>query len=198
MKYLKPLKLYHEQLKSNELRRSRLLGLDVGFKYVGLSLSDADNKIASPLSVLVRKKTNIDLIAADFQNLVSTCSFFHLVMQYSFSLCVFAALLEFDGKIWVDVLNIFISGLSVSGLVVGYPFNRQKNSPDAVQVKIFIDDLTKTGKFEDLKYTFWDECFTSKNVEFLLKPLTLHPIDFKTIMDKFAAVGILQVSMQSS
>ncbi|KAK6137454.1 hypothetical protein DH2020_028811 [Rehmannia glutinosa] len=154
MKYLKPLKLYHELLKSNELRRSRLLGLDVGFKYVGLSLSDADNKIASPLSVLVRKKTNIDLIAADFQNL--------------------------------------ISGLSVSGLVVGYPFNRQKNSPDAVQVKIFIDDLTKTGKFEDLKYTFWDECFTSKNVEFLLKPLTLHPIDFKTIMDKFAAVGILQ------
>ncbi|KAK6137608.1 hypothetical protein DH2020_028634 [Rehmannia glutinosa] len=154
MKYLKPLKLYHEVLKSNELRRSRLLGLDVGFKYVGLSLSDADNKIASPLSVLVRKKTNIDLIAADFQNL--------------------------------------ISGLSVSGLVVGYPFNRQKNSPDAVQVKIFIDDLTKTGKFEDLKYTFWDECFTSKNVEFLLKPLTLHPIDFKTIMDKFAAVGILQ------
>lgn len=32
----------------------------------------------------------------------------------------------------------------------------------AMQVKLFIDDLNKTGKFEDLKYTFWDECFTSR------------------------------------
>ncbi|KAI3468743.1 hypothetical protein Pfo_025406 [Paulownia fortunei] len=154
MKYLKPMKLYHELLKSNELKRCRLLGLDVGDKYVGLSVSDANNTIASPLSVLVRKKTNIDLIATDFQSLISE--------------------------------------LSLSGLVIGYPFDRQKSSPNAVQVKLFIDDLTKTGKFEDLKYTFWDECFTSKNVEFLLKPLTLHPVQFKTIMDKFAAVGILQ------
>lgn len=29
-------------------------------------------------------------------------------------------------------------------------------------MKLFIDDLNKTGKFDDLKYTFWDECFTSK------------------------------------
>ncbi|KAL6549992.1 hypothetical protein OROMI_020480 [Orobanche minor] len=169
MKYLKPMKLYHELLKSNELKRSRLLGLDVGDKYVGLSVSDANNKIASPLnlriknytmwfpitcSVLVRTKTNMDLIADDFQSLISK--------------------------------------LSLSGLVIGYPFNRSRSSPDAVQVKFFIDDLAKTGKFHDLKYTFWDECFTSKNVEFLLKPLALHPVQFKTIMDKFAAVGILQ------
>ncbi|KAH6799556.1 hypothetical protein C2S51_036040 [Perilla frutescens var. frutescens] len=154
MKYLKPLKLYREVLKSNEVKRGRLLGLDVGDKYVGLSVSDANNKIASPLSVLVRKKTNIDLISTDFETL--------------------------------------ISGLSLEGLVIGYPFDRQKSSPNAVQVKLFIDDLNETGKFEDLKYTFWDECFTSKNVEFLLKPLALHPVQLKTIMDKFAAVGILQ------
>ncbi|EYU23483.1 hypothetical protein MIMGU_mgv1a0195702mg, partial [Erythranthe guttata] len=30
MNYLKPMKLYQELLKSNELKRSRLLGLDVG------------------------------------------------------------------------------------------------------------------------------------------------------------------------
>ncbi|KAL0331240.1 UNVERIFIED_CONTAM: putative pre-16S rRNA nuclease [Sesamum angustifolium] len=131
MKYVKPMKLYHELLKLNKLKGSRLLGLDVGDKYVGLAFSDVNNKIASPLSVLVRKKTNIDLMATDFQSL-------------------------------------------------------------AVQVKLFVDELSKTGKLEDLKYTFWDECFTSKNVEFLLKPLTLHPVQVKTIMDKFAAVGILQ------
>ncbi|KAL8064188.1 hypothetical protein ABFS82_01G073800 [Erythranthe guttata] len=154
MKYLKPMKLYQELLKSNELKRSRLLGLDVGDKYVGLSVSDVHKKIASPLSVLVRKKTNIGLIATDFQCLISE--------------------------------------LSLSGLVIGYPFDRQKSSPTAVQVKLFVDELTKTGKFEDLKYTFWDECFTSKSVEFLLKPLSLHPVQHKTISDKFAAVGILQ------
>lgn len=59
-------------------------------------------------------------------------------------------------------------------------------------MKLFIDDLCKTGKLKDVKYTYWDECFTSKNVELLLKPLNLHPVQAKTIMDKFAAVGILQ------
>lgn len=154
MKYLKPMKLFQGLSKSNGLKKRRLLGLDVGDKYVGLALSDANNKIAAPLSVLVRKKTNIDLMATDFQSLIS----------------------EF----------------SLSGFVFGYPFERQKNSRDAVQVKLFVDDLTKTGRFEDLNYTFWDECFTSKSVDFLLKPLNLHPVQSKTIVDKFAAVGILQ------
>ncbi|CAA2975236.1 pre-16S rRNA nuclease isoform X2 [Olea europaea subsp. europaea] len=154
MKYLKPLNLFRELLKSNEIKKSRLLGLDVGDKYVGLAVSDVKNKIASPLSVLPRKKTNIHLMAGDFESLISE--------------------------------------LNLTGFVVGYPFDRQKSSPGAVQVKLFIDDLCKTGKFEELKYTFWDECFTSKNVDFLLKPLNLHPVLSKTIIDKFAAVGILQ------
>ncbi|KAL8543672.1 hypothetical protein ACS0TY_004297 [Phlomoides rotata] len=154
MRYLKPLKLYRELLKSNEMKGGRLLGLDVGDKYVGLSVSDPYNKIASPLSVLVRSKTNIDLISSDFQKL--------------------------------------IYGLSLSGLVVGYPFDRHQSSPNAMHVKLFIDDLNKTGKFDDLMYTFWDECFTSKSVEFLLKPLAMHPVQQKTVSDKFAAVGILQ------
>lgn len=32
----------------------------------------------------------------------------------------------------------------------------------AVNVKVFIDDLCKTGKLEGVRYTYWDECFTSK------------------------------------
>ncbi|KAH7839189.1 hypothetical protein Vadar_000898 [Vaccinium darrowii] len=136
------------------LERGRLLGLDVGDKYVGLAISDTNNKVASPLSVLLRKKTNIDLMASDFQNLVSK--------------------------------------FSLTGFVVGYPFDRWRSSPNAVQVKLLIDDLCETGKLEGLRYTFWDECFTSKNVELLLKPLDLHPVLSKTMMDKFAAVGILQ------
>ncbi|KAI8569522.1 hypothetical protein RHMOL_Rhmol02G0285100 [Rhododendron molle] len=131
MKYVKPFNLFQDLMKTKPLERGRLLGLDVGDKYVGLAVSDANNKIASPLSVLLRKKTNIALMAGDFQNL-------------------------------------------------------------AVQVKLFIDDLCKTGRLEGVRYTFWDECFTSKNVELLLKPLNLHPVLAKTMIDKFAAVGILQ------
>nr|KJB25832.1 hypothetical protein B456_004G211600 [Gossypium raimondii] len=154
MQYVKPLHLFQNLVKSNASQGGRLLGLDVGDKYVGLAVSDLDNKIASPLSVLVRKKTNIDLVAHDFQSLISE--------------------------------------LSLVGFVVGYPFDRQRLAPDATQVKLFIDDLSETGKLDGLKFTFWDERFTSKNVELLIKPLSLHPVLAKTVVDKFAAVQILQ------
>ncbi|XP_038875331.1 putative pre-16S rRNA nuclease isoform X1 [Benincasa hispida] len=154
MKYVKPLNLFRDLLKRNGLEHGRLLGLDVGDKYVGLAVSDPDNKIASPLSVLIRKKTKMHLMAEDFERLISK--------------------------------------FSLAGFIVGYPSLRLRRNPDAVQVKIFIDELCKTGKLEDVKYTFWDECFTSKNVELLIKPLKLPPILSKTVMDKFAAVGILQ------
>ncbi|KAJ0048147.1 hypothetical protein Pint_15198 [Pistacia integerrima] len=156
MKYMKPLNMFHDILKSKVLERGRLLGLDVGDRYVGLAVSDSKNKIASPLCVLVRKKGNIDLVAGDLQSLVS----------------------EFNLK----------------GFIVGYPSNRQQNTPDAMQVKLFIEELSKTGKLEGVEYTYWEECFTSKNVELFLKPLkkTLTQYEAKTFLDKFAAVGILQ------
>lgn len=155
MKLLKPLDLFQSCVKSNALEGGRLLGLDVGIKYVGLAISDPHNIIAAPLSVLVRKKTNIDLMAKDFQTLVSE--------------------------------------LSLVGFVVGFPFQLQgSNSVEAVQIKLFMEDLRKTGKLEGLNYTYWDERFTSKSVEALLRPLNLHPVQHKTMVDKFAAVGILQ------
>lgn len=46
---MKPVSLFQELIKTNSRNRSRLLGLDVGDKYVGLAVSDVDNKIASPL-----------------------------------------------------------------------------------------------------------------------------------------------------
>lgn len=154
MKYVKPLRLFEQMLRRKVSKRGRFLGLDVGDKYVGLSISDPNNKIASPLSVLLRKKNTIDLMAEDFRSLIS----------------------EFN----------------LEGFIVGYPFNRQQNAVDAVQVKLFIDDLSATKKLEDMKYAYWNEGFTSKGVELLLNPLDLHPVEYKTILDKFAAVGILQ------
>ncbi|KAH7513939.1 uncharacterized protein LOC107429885 [Ziziphus jujuba] len=154
MRYLKPLSLFQDLLESNAKKRGRLLGLDVGERYVGLAVSDRQNRIASPLSVILRKKTNIPIIADDFQTLISE--------------------------------------QSLAGFVFGCPFDRQWSASSALQIKIFIDELCKTNKLEGLKYTFWDERFTSKNVELLLKPITLHPIETKAVIDKLSAVSILQ------
>ncbi|KAK4345507.1 hypothetical protein RND71_035683 [Anisodus tanguticus] len=160
MRYMKPSNLFHELLKSNTLGSSRLLGLDVGNKYIGLAVSDTTNKVASPLAVLVRKKTNIDLMAKDLQSLVSD--------------------------------------LSLGGFVFGYPFDRQKISRDAVQVKLFIDDLCRMGNLKVLRLVYFNMLTYSflilnlSNVEMLLQTLKFHPTQSKTMLDKFAAVGILQ------
>ncbi|XP_051225847.1 uncharacterized protein [Lolium perenne] len=156
MRLLKAEELFRKVLEGGSKKQGRLLGLDVGSKYVGLAVSDPQNKIALPLSVLGRTKTNINLMAADFKTLVK---------KYS-----------------------------LQGLIVGYPFNLQgQSSPDAIQVSLLVGELSKTGKLDDLSYTYWDENFTSKCVEALLNPLKLNaPVETKTMTDKFAAVCILQ------
>lgn len=132
MRLLKAEELFRNVLKGGSKKQARLLGLDVGSKYVGLAVSDDQNRIAMPLSVLGRTKTNINLMADDFKTL-------------------------------------------------------------AVQVRLLVGELCKTGKLDDLSYTYWDENFTSKCVEALLDPLKLHdPVETKTMTDKFAAVCILQ------
>ncbi|KAK3198624.1 hypothetical protein Dsin_022039 [Dipteronia sinensis] len=155
MKYVKPLNLFEELLKRKVTERGRLLGLDVGDKYIGLAISDPKNEKASPLSVLLRKKHNIGKMADRFQTL--------------------------------------ISDHNLEGFIVGYPFNKNRTTTDGAQVKLFIDELCNTGKLKGLKYTYWDEGFTSKIVELLLKNLNLPQVMSKTINDKFAAAGILQV-----
>jgi putative Holliday junction resolvase len=71
-----------------------------------------------------------------------------------------------------------------------FPFSIKQ----ALQVRLLVGELCKTGKLDDMSYTYWDENFTSKCVEALLHPLKLHdPVETKTMTDKFAAVCILQV-----
>ncbi|KAF3789632.1 putative pre-16S rRNA nuclease [Nymphaea thermarum] len=155
MKLVKPNDLFHYLLKNNKLNRGQLLGLDVGSRYVGLAISDRNNVLASPLSVLVRKKSNVQLMASDFETLVK---------EYS-----------------------------LAGLVIGCPYNFMGSENSQVaQVKLFVDSLRRTGQLEGLSYTYWDERFTSKCVEALVRPLNLHPVQYKTVIDKFAAVAILQ------
>ncbi|KAJ6804920.1 zinc finger SWIM domain-containing protein 7-like isoform X4 [Iris pallida] len=151
MKLVKPIELF-QRLKASP---GLLLGLDVGTKYVGFAVSDADNKVALPKSVLVRTKSNINFMAEDFQLLVS---------KYS-----------------------------LVGFVVGFPFSvLGQSSVEAMQVRLFIEDLRRTGKLEGISYTYWSESYSSLCVEAFLQSIKLPPPTYKTIVDKFAAVGILQ------
>ncbi|KAK1322717.1 hypothetical protein QJS10_CPA02g00358 [Acorus calamus] len=155
MKFLKPIELFQQILKANAVENKRLLGLDIGSKYVGLAISDSRIKVANPLSVLVRRKTNTELMARDLQTLVSE--------------------------------------LSLGGIIIGYPLDSiNSSSPGAERIKLFVEDLNQTGKLDDLSYTYWDERYTSKSCETLLRHLNIHPVEQKTILDKFAAVEILQ------
>lgn len=161
---MKPVTLFQELLKPQAQSGCRLLGLDVGDKYVGLAVSDVTNRIASPLrwcnlscclqknfkkimslvinmgvmimiyysifcfilsdctimgflewsgfllicSVLVRKKTNIDLMATDFQHLVSHASFpCHCFQFFPQPLC-------YQGNWWWVLWSITINGNKVA------------------------------------------------------------------------------------
>ncbi|CAM8881011.1 unnamed protein product [Rhodiola kirilowii] len=162
MKYVKPVALFHELLSSKAGKKGRLIGLDVGNKYVGLAVSEPCRKIASPFSVLLRKKSNIGDMAEDFQ-----------------TMCSNSALMNADTE-------IFSCG-TCRRLPAGYAADQSR-----LQVKIFIDDLSKTEQLEGVKYTYWDESFTSKGVEMLINSVEMRPLEHKTAIDKFAAVKILQ------
>lgn len=171
MKYLSPVHLFRTVMKANEVKPGRLLGLDVGHKYVGLAISDRENREALPLSVLVRKQTNIDLMAKDFRTLISE--------------------------------------LSLGGLVIGCCYTRNVSQVESFQVKDLVQDLRRREELQDVKFTYWEEHFTSKIVLNTINPLKyLHNnnkivdykaeainrrrFDEKTAVDKLAAVAILQ------
>lgn len=77
-----PVSLFQELVKSKALQKGRFLGLDVGDKYIGVSVSDEHNKVALPGWVLVRKKSMIDLMATDFQSLISKFSIVGVIVGY--------------------------------------------------------------------------------------------------------------------
>ncbi|CAO2182799.1 unnamed protein product [Urochloa humidicola] len=87
MRLLQAEELFRKVLEGgSKTKGARLLGLDVGSKYVGLAVSDEKNRIALPLSVLSRTKTNINLMADDFKTLASKYSLAGFVVGYPFNL----------------------------------------------------------------------------------------------------------------
>ncbi|KAK2657927.1 hypothetical protein Ddye_010979 [Dipteronia dyeriana] len=97
------------------------------------------------------------------------------------------------------------------GLVFGYSFMRNRKAND-VQTKILIDELHKSGKFEGLRYTFWDKGISSKRTEMSLEKVVLkiledacHPYPQplvqeleRRLIDDVMAANTLQITVWSS
>ncbi|KAG8078055.1 hypothetical protein GUJ93_ZPchr0007g5830 [Zizania palustris] len=154
MRLLKAEQLFRKVIEDRSKRKGRLLGLDVGSKYVGLAVSDEENKIALPLSVVGRTKTNISLMADDFKTLVSKYSLVGFVVGYPFNL---------RGQACPDVK---CSCVGIAHHIFSLMIHNFFSMKQALQVKLLVGEFCKTGKLDDLSYTYWDENFTSKVIVF--------------------------------
>ncbi|KAL6845202.1 hypothetical protein ACP4OV_024697 [Aristida adscensionis] len=194
MRFLQAEELFRKILESgSKNKRPRLLGLDVGSKYVGLAVSDEQNRIALPLRCWAKQ------IKLDYDGLPRPRSVFPGWAggtEFA-SVCAYLGVLsrtKTNINLMADDFKTLVSKYSLAGFVVGCPFNlRGQPSPVTVQVGLLVGELCETRKLDDMCYTYWDESFTSKCVEALLHPLNLKNWEeAKTMTDKFAAVCILQ------
>ncbi|KAL5757458.1 hypothetical protein ACOSP7_020069 [Xanthoceras sorbifolium] len=64
-----------------------------------------------------------------------------------------------------DKLQELIKEHRPMGLVVTIPDIKLMDIHNGVDPKVFIDDMCKTGKFEGVKYTYWNMAFMSKDAE---------------------------------
>ncbi|KAL3683957.1 hypothetical protein R1sor_001979 [Riccia sorocarpa] len=93
----------------------------------------------------------------------------------------------------IDKLSDLIQRHSVNGLVVGCPLELAGHrSSQEHMVKGFISELQNSGKFQELCYLYWDERLTTAGVSRTLQGLPLEGLQRKLILDKMAAVSILQ------
>ncbi|KAK3200784.1 hypothetical protein Dsin_024199 [Dipteronia sinensis] len=63
--------------------------------------------------------------------------------------------LEKNVYILAPLIKNVIGNKLTEGLIVAYPSIRIKERPESEEIKIFIDQLNKMGKFKGLKYTYW-------------------------------------------
>ncbi|KAK2647623.1 hypothetical protein Ddye_015112 [Dipteronia dyeriana] len=177
MKYLKPLALYQQLMKTNANNQChRLFGLEMRDKYLNLAVSNPVNTIAAPLW----QENDTGLMVDKLRTLL----FYFKVLINLWSMSFFN----------------FISEHNAVGFVVCYPYHLFYSKAKGKEVKNFVDDLCKTKKMEGLMYTYWDNLITLKdmdfaldhNVGFICQQLNLPEDVSKKIMDRFYAAQVLQ------
>ncbi|PWA99287.1 hypothetical protein CTI12_AA010110 [Artemisia annua] len=178
MKYFKPLTLYQYLLKLHPSKRGRLLGLSVGndavfSKCVGVAVSDSNNEVASPVSVMERKKDNIYQMASALEDLVKDLS-------------VSAVIVGYRKDPW-DLKKISKKA------IIGLP----KDPWDNTELFKFLEDLYKAGKFQQVPYTYWEEeDLFYQRVSCMVNPFVFDRRLAKMLRDKkYCASEMLQVAL---
>lgn len=142
----------------------RLMGLDVGTTFVGLAVSDAACRLASPLSVVGRSAPFLTPLkgsspASSFAN-----------------------------------LGGLVASTQPLALVVGLPLEIHGSPAKmTVRTREFVrTELSGSPALQKLPYVLWDERYSSIAAAGLLSGLDLPKIEAKRISDKASAVYILQ------
>ncbi|KAK4859486.1 hypothetical protein QYF36_006229 [Acer negundo] len=109
---------------------------------------------------------------------------------------------EHDMDLMADKFQTLISKHRVMGFIVRYPYKLilDKGKLDGAEVENFVYSMYKTRQLRGLEYTYWDDCFSSMNMDLVLN----HHVDLicnhlnlpeevsQEIMDKFYASRVLQ------
>ncbi|XP_024531010.1 uncharacterized protein LOC112346382 [Selaginella moellendorffii] len=92
-----------------------------------------------------------------------------------------------------NVLGTLVKTLSAPGLVIGYPLRITGfQGYQGPLVEQFVRELQQNQMLQDSCFVFWDERLTSRTVEGAISFLKLEPRRRKQIVDKMAALCILQ------
>ncbi|MEM1038282.1 MAG: Holliday junction resolvase RuvX [Pseudomonadota bacterium] len=134
---------------------SRLLGLDLGTKTIGMAISDSAWSIASPVHTVRRTKFTADV---------------------------------------TEMLD-YAKRESVSGLVMGLPFNMDgSEGPRAQSTRAFVRNL---AKHTELPVLFWDERLSSFAAESAMLEADLTRKKRAKVIDQMAASIILQGALDA-
>lgn len=132
---------------------SRILGLDLGTKTIGIAISDAMGWTAQGLTTL---KINVH-----------------------------------EDNFGLDALSEIITTRDVSHIVVGLPKNMNNSIGESGQRSIDFSEML-VRKFPDVKITLWDERLSTIAAERTLLEGDVSRKKRRDVIDKMAAVFILQ------
>lgn len=139
--------------------KGTIVGLDVGDKTVGVSVSDRRIKIASSVSVIMRK--NIDIDCAK----LLAC-----ITPYNPKMIIFGWPLQMDGK----------------------PSKQCEKNLEFIEHFRKILHASENNQMQNIIFSKWDERFSTKVVDSIMIEADLSRKRRKEVIDKTAAVYILQ------
>ncbi|PWA44726.1 hypothetical protein CTI12_AA524020 [Artemisia annua] len=102
-----------------------------------------------------------------------------------------------DSNILAQSFQRLMRKESVEGLVVGQPYPegaKNPQDPNANLVEKFVEDLSKTGKLNDVPYTLWDDSWAVLELmECLFLPFRMDPLMKRRMMHRACTRGATEV-----